>query len=534
MSKQRIGILGGTFDPVHNGHLRMGLSVLDSGYLDRLLVLPSGLPPHKSCGAPAEDRWKMVVAACACDERLVPSRLEMDRSGKIYTYDTLTALKHRYPDAELYYVIGADTLMQLRSWYRSEEVLSLCTFLVCPRQDGSESDKYRSELKRLSSLGVRFRAVQMEPVRVSSTVIRSGLAAGKIPDGLPVPVQEYCRCKGLYGAAGKIDGIDLWIDRLFAALKPGRFAHSLSVAWTAARLAAIHGSDPLRAEQAGLLHDCAKYYSMDDMRQIAAEHALTDDPAFLDSGALLHSLVGAQVAQDEYGMNDSAVLEAIRYHNTGCAGMSRLAMCVCLADSIEPLRRSYPLLEEVRALAKKSLEKALLLSLEGTAKYVISRGRYLHPRTKDTIRWLRSLAGPNNSRHGAVCPGINHFGGKNMQDQETVLHLARLLYDRKAQDIVALNVSHLTVLCDHMVIASGRTDNQVSSLADAVDEMMAKEGLDLRRSEGRREGRWVILDYGHIIVHLFHRDERAFYGLDRLWNDGTNALDLPFDQTVAD
>lgn len=121
-----------------------------------------------------------------------------------------------------------------------------------------------------------------------------------------------------------------------------------------------------------------------------------------------------------------------------------------------------------------------------------------------------------------------------MQDQKTALHLATLLYDRKSQDIVVLNVSHLTVLCDYMVIASGRTDNQVSSLADSVDELMAKEGVALRRSEGRREGRWVILDYGHIIVHLFHRDERAFYGLDRLWNDGANALDLPFDQTVPD
>ena len=121
-----------------------------------------------------------------------------------------------------------------------------------------------------------------------------------------------------------------------------------------------------------------------------------------------------------------------------------------------------------------------------------------------------------------------------MQDQEKTLRLAQLLYGRKAQDIVVLNVSHLTVLCDYMVIASGRTVNQVVSLADAADELAASEGLVLRRSEGRREGRWVILDYGHIIVHLFHRDERAFYGLDRLWSDGTNALDLPFDQTSED
>ena len=113
-----------------------------------------------------------------------------------------------------------------------------------------------------------------------------------------------------------------------------------------------------------------------------------------------------------------------------------------------------------------------------------------------------------------------------MPDHETVLRLARLLYDRKSQDISALNVTRLTVLCDYMVIASGRSATQVAALADAVDDLMAAEGLNLRRSEGRREG--------HIIVHLFHRDDRAFYGLDRLWNDGTNALELPFDQTVAD
>lgn len=121
-----------------------------------------------------------------------------------------------------------------------------------------------------------------------------------------------------------------------------------------------------------------------------------------------------------------------------------------------------------------------------------------------------------------------------MNEKETVLRLAGLLYDKKAQGIVVLSVSHLTVLCDYMIIASGRTDNQVSALADTVDEMMSGDGFALRRSEGRREGRWVVLDYGSVIVHLFHREERAFYGLDRLWNDGTNALDLPFDQSTAD
>ena len=181
-----------------------------------------------------------------------------------------------------------------------------------------------------------------------------------------------------------------WVDRLSSSLKPSRFAHSLSVAWMSRRLARIHGIDDLRAEQAGLLHDCAKCLPLDEMQRIAVEHSLTDDQAMLASGALLHSVVGAWVAREDYGMTDPEVLQAISYHNTGFPGMTRLDMCVCLSDSIEPLRESYPHLEQVRSLAELSLERALLLSLEGTADYVTSRGKYLHPRTQNTIAWLKT------------------------------------------------------------------------------------------------------------------------------------------------
>lgn len=119
-----------------------------------------------------------------------------------------------------------------------------------------------------------------------------------------------------------------------------------------------------------------------------------------------------------------------------------------------------------------------------------------------------------------------------MQDNALVQEIARALYERKAQDIVVLNVGHLTVITDYMVIASGRNANQVKALADEVDERMAKEGLALRRMEGQGEGRWIVMDYGQILVQLFHQEERAYYNLERLWEDGTNRLVLPFDQTV--
>jgi ribosome-associated protein len=121
-----------------------------------------------------------------------------------------------------------------------------------------------------------------------------------------------------------------------------------------------------------------------------------------------------------------------------------------------------------------------------------------------------------------------------MKDQELIQKIARTLYNHKAGEISALKVGHLTVICDYMIIASGRTAAQVSALAEDLDEMMAQEGFELRRSEGAREGRWIVLDYGFILIHLFHRDERAYYHLDRLWDDGTNRIELPFDQTVSD
>ena len=85
-----------------------------------------------------------------------------------------------------------------------------------------------------------------------------------------------------------------------------------------------------------------------------------------------------------------------------------------------------------------------------------------------------------------------------------------------------------------MIIASGRTAAQVKALADEVDEKMAEAGWNLRRSEGATEGRWIVMDYGSILVHIFHQEERAYYNLERLWEDGSNRLVLPFDQTVLD
>lgn len=217
------------------------------------------------------------------------------------------------------------------------------------------------------------------------------LSAPNQDEALSPSVEEYCSLKGLYGAVSRLPQAGSWIDGLFAALNPHRFAHSLSVARTSLDLAVRYGEDPVKAETAGLLHDCAKCLPLPEMQKIARKARMTEDSAVLESPALLHSLAGVPVARSCYGVEDSEILEAIAYHNTGCAGMSRLAMCVCLADFIEPNRDPFPLLEDVRRLAGLSLEKALLLSLEGVADHVRSKGKDLHPRTLNAIAWLKSL-----------------------------------------------------------------------------------------------------------------------------------------------
>ena len=113
-----------------------------------------------------------------------------------------------------------------------------------------------------------------------------------------------------------------------------------------------------------------------------------------------------------------------------------------------------------------------------------------------------------------------------MNDMELTLEIARTLDDKKAFDLVALDVRHLTVICDYMVIASGRNANNVHAMADAVDDRMAELGLVLRRCEGQNEARWVVMDFGRILVHIFNQEERRYYHLERLWDDGTNRLDL--------
>lgn len=120
-----------------------------------------------------------------------------------------------------------------------------------------------------------------------------------------------------------------------------------------------------------------------------------------------------------------------------------------------------------------------------------------------------------------------------MESQEIVTLAAKALYDKKGQDIVALDITRLTVIADAMLIASGRNPLQLKAMADEVEDKLAEAGVPLLRKDGHQDARWVVLDYGAVLVHLFHTQERDFYRLDKLWEHDGNRIPLPFEPLDA-
>ena len=110
--------------------------------------------------------------------------------------------------------------------------------------------------------------------------------------------------------------------------------------------------------------------------------------------------------------------------------------------------------------------------------------------------------------------------------KELALKAARFLDTKGANDIEILEVSHLTSITDYFVIANGRNIQSVRSLAEDLEEKLSAEGIDPRRKEGERDSKWIVLDYAHVIVHIFHPEERKFYNIERLWQDGTNQVEF--------
>ena len=192
----RIGIMGGTFDPIHHGHLVAASEVAHRSQLDQVVFVPTGQPWQKADRkvTPAEHRYLMTVVATASNPRFTVSRVDIDREGPTYTIDTLQDLRDFYPESELFFITGADALSSIMSWRDWEKMLQMARFVGVTRPGYELTDKM---LPRESRQGIEL--VEIPAMAISSTDCRERAAAGRpvwylVPDG----VVQYIAKNNLY------------------------------------------------------------------------------------------------------------------------------------------------------------------------------------------------------------------------------------------------------------------------------------------------------------------------------------------------
>ncbi len=384
-----IGLFGGSFDPIHEGHLALCRAFADRLALDRVVLMPTGHPPHKikQTDTADTDRVAMCRAAVAGDDRFAVSSWEIEQGGASFTVDTLEYLKTQHPDDRLFLLMGADMFMSLSGWKRFEDILKLCVLCTVPRDDVSASELH-AYAAQLEAMGASCRVVDMPLKRVSSTAIRKAIAENASTAGmLPDTVREYIDKHGLYREAAAVDRDEQFRQIIKARLLPDRYVHSLAVADEARRLALRYGADPDKAYTAGLLHDIMKNTKCELQLQILKDFGILLDSVEKQSPKLWHAKCGAAFIERVLQVEDEEIVTAVRYHTTARAGMTPLERVLFLAD-FTSADRTYDDVDVMRRLVDEDETAAMLYALSYTIAELVGKGAPVHPDTLNAYNEL--------------------------------------------------------------------------------------------------------------------------------------------------
>ncbi len=366
----RLGVLGGSFNPIHFGHIAIAQAAMAEAGLSQILLMVAADPPHKQVagGVKPEIRLEMARLAEQAYPALKACSLELDRQGKSYTVETAEALHALYPDREICWLIGGDMLLTLETWHDPQRLLESLHFLVAGRPDSPGLEQMAQRLRE--RYGARITLLQAQGPDISSSQIRK-----KVMAGLPIEadtcdaVVQYIYEQGLYLPPEVVRVV----ARLREELDAKRFRHTMGVARAAALLAQAYGVDPGQARLAALLHDCAKGNTQALAETYGAD---VEDMA----PPIRHAPVGAMHAKAAYGVEDPAVLQAIARHTVCGPSMTALDKVIYLADKIEP-GRTYGSVAAIRKAAERSLDEGMLACINQTAAYLKKQGEALHPAT---------------------------------------------------------------------------------------------------------------------------------------------------------
>ena len=197
----RIGILGGTFDPVHIGHISLGTAAISEANLEKLIVMPAYIQPFKQGKRVTDDEHRLAMTRLAFENvtKSEISTLEIDRMRISYTFDTLSELKKQYPDKELFFITGTDSFMQVDSWYKGVELLKNFSFIVSSRPGYMEDDLSEKIKLYRDMYGTQVVKLVAQMPDISSTDIREAYRKGEsISSLVPEAVERYIKDNGLY------------------------------------------------------------------------------------------------------------------------------------------------------------------------------------------------------------------------------------------------------------------------------------------------------------------------------------------------
>lgn len=388
--KEKILIYGGTFNPVHIGHTHILKCFKEAINPQRILVIPTGDPPHKASPdlVPAYHRINMLKLSLM-DEGIGAevSTIETESSEKSYTAVTLTKLKEIYPDAEFYLCMGEDMFLTIHKWYKPEVILSLATVCAAKRSDEAEL-RLNTQLDYLKSSFENFKGmiVNIPYLEASSTEIREG-TPDKKARLLTKSVFKYIFENSLYTKTFE-NGISAEECKALIEplLKEKRYNHSLSVAKKALELQAKYGGDKNKTEIAALLHDIMKDTSIETQLKIIEFSAIMLSVSEKLSPQVLHQISGAAYLKNYLKIEDAEIINAVRNHTTGRGGMTQLEKLVFIADAISE-DRNYPSLQSIREASEISLEKALFVNTRSIIKDFSEKALPIVEGTLDTYNY---------------------------------------------------------------------------------------------------------------------------------------------------
>ncbi|MDR2576196.1 MAG: nicotinate (nicotinamide) nucleotide adenylyltransferase [Treponema sp.] len=395
----RLAILGGSFNPIHLGHLFLADAVLSELHYDRVVMVPAYISPFKPAAVGMEDsaqqRLEMIAASIAANPRLSVDACEIRREGVSYTVDTVADIINRYnPDGKPGLIIGDDLIGDFPKWYKSDEILSLTDIIIARRVHSSCPE-------------IPFPNTQItnDIMEISSGAVREKIASNSawrylVPDAARIIIED----RELYGFHASTDNtpprvaaIKSLIQRIEnearANLNPARYFHSRHtalLAWDLCRRFRkdYPSLDPDLGYLVGIAHDLCKQTSDDEQIRLAKIYGGEISRIEKDKPSLLHGKACAVVLKDRFKVNDNEVLEAVAHHTEGHKDMGPLAKVVYIADKMEVSRVKVDPALRKRILSGDTLDRILISVLEQAVSSLRNRKLEL---SKETLGLLEKM-----------------------------------------------------------------------------------------------------------------------------------------------